>query len=437
MKISMLPADDATCGWINTLPARREPNRLRGDVTADWAIVGAGFTGLAAARRLTELAPDARVVMVDAQRAGESASGRNSGFIVDVSTSRAGTREEEDEIYLAKHRLNLAAISALEHLVHEHGIDCQWRQIGKYHCAADEANLGEVEAIATFCRRLGLEHQELDRAALSRRLGTDYYLKGVLTPHAVMVQPGALVRGLFESLPDSVTILEESPVTAIEYGSTIRLHCAGGVVNARNLIFAANGFLPSLGVQRRRLMPLTLTASLTRPLTVPERQAIGEPSDWGVLAAHGMGATVRYTEDHRIMMRNTAEYWPRLSMTAGELEKRRVIHRDAIRARFPALEKLAIEYTWSGLVCVSSNLMPSFGRLSDNVYVSGGYNGSGVGGGTIRGALIVDYAFDRDSDLLQDVLGFPRPGWIPPRPFLDLGAVWRLRRARVGRGRDL
>jgi glycine/D-amino acid oxidase-like deaminating enzyme len=234
-----------------------------------------------------------------------------------------------------------------------------------------------------------------------------------------------------------VTILEESPVTAIEYGSTIRLHCAGGVVNARNLIFAANGFLPSLGVQRRRLMPLTLTASLTRPLTVPERQAIGEPSDWGVLAAHGMGATVRYTEDHRIMMRNTAEYWPRLSMTAGELEKRRVIHRDAIRARFPALEKLAIEYTWSGLVCVSSNLMPSFGRLSDNVYVSGGYNGSGVGGGTIRGALIVDYAFDRDSDLLQDVLGFPRPGWIPPRPFLDLGAVWRLRRARVGRGRDL
>jgi len=416
MKISMLPADDATCGWINTLPARREPNRLRGDVSADWAIVGAGFTGLAAARRLTELAPDARVVMVDAQRAGESASGRNSGFIVDVSTSRAGTREEEDEIYLAKHRLNLAAISALEGLVREHGIDCQWRQIGKYHCAADEANVGEVEAIATFCRRLGLEH---------------------LTPHAVMVQPGALVRGLFESLPDSVTILEESPVTAIEYGSTIRLHCAGGVVNARNLIFAANGFLPSLGVQRRRLMPLTLTASLTRPLTVPERQAIGEPSDWGVLAAHGMGATVRYTEDHRIMMRNTVEYWPRLSMTAAELEKRRVIHRDAIGARFPALEKLAIEYTWSGLVCVSSNLMPSFGRLSDNVYVSGGYNGSGVGGGTIRGALIVDYAFHRDSDLLQDVLGCPRPGWIPPRPFLDLGAVWRLRRARVGRGRDL
>ena len=437
MNVSMLPADDATCGWINSLPARREPKRLKGDVTADWAIVGAGFTGLAAARRLTELSPDARVVVLDAQRAGESASGRNSGFIVDVSTSRAGTREGEEAIYLAKHRLNLAAISALERLVREHGIDCQWRQIGKYHCAADEANLGEVEAIAGFCRRLGLEYQELDRAALTQRLGTDYYLKGVFTPRAVMVQPGALVRGLFESLPDSVTILEESPVTGIEYGPTIRLHSADGVVSTRNLIFAANGFLPSLGVQRRRLMPMTLTASLTRSLTQAERQAIGEPSDWGVLAAHGMGATVRYTEDHRILMRNTAEYWPRLSMTAEELKKRRVIHLDAIRARFPALEKLAIEYTWSGVVCVSSNLMPSFGRLADNVYVSGGYNGSGVGGGTIRGSLIVDYAFDRDSELLEDVVTCPRPGWIPPRPFLDLGALWRLRRASVGLGRDL
>ena len=171
MNVSMLPADDTTCGWINTLPARREPKRLKGDVTADWAIVGAGFTGLAAARRLTELSPDARVVVLDAQRAGESASGRNSGFIVDVSTSRAGTREDEEEIYLAKHRLNLAAIAALERLVQEHGIDCQWRQIGKYHCAADEANLGEVEAIAGFCRRLGLEYQELDRAALCRSAG--------------------------------------------------------------------------------------------------------------------------------------------------------------------------------------------------------------------------------------------------------------------------
>ena len=176
------------------------------------------------------------------------------------------------------------------------------------------------------------------------------------------------------------------------------------------LYFAANGFLPSLGVQRRRLMPMTLTASLTRSLTQAERQAIGEPSDWGVLAAHGMGATVRYTEDHRILMRNTAEYWPRLSMTAEELKKRRVIHLDAIRARFPALEKLAIEYTWSGVVCVSSNLMPSFGRLSDNVYVSGGYNGSGVGGGTIRGSLIVDYAFDRDSELLEGCRYLPAPG---------------------------
>ena len=113
MKIKTLPNDDASCGWINVLADRAEPVTLRGDVSADWVIIGAGFTGLSAARRLTELQPDARVVVIDAQRAGESSSGRNSGFITDVGTSRAGTSARDDLMYLAKLRLNVAAIISL------------------------------------------------------------------------------------------------------------------------------------------------------------------------------------------------------------------------------------------------------------------------------------------------------------------------------------
>jgi len=437
MKITTLPNDDRSCGWINSLAGRAAPVSLSAEVNADWTIIGAGFTGLSAARRLTELLPDAEVVVIDAQRAGESSSGRNSGFITDVGTSRAGTSAADDELYRAKLRLNIAAIKMLDELVSKHNIDCQWRQIGKFHCAADTANLKEIEAFAAFCRRLDLDHQELDRAALKRRLGTDYYLQGVFTPRAVMVQPAALVRGLFEHLPASVTVYEQSPVLEVNTGKTIRLRTPKGVVNTRNLIYATNGFLPGMGVQKRRLMPLTLTASLTRPLTAAQRNDIGEPEDWGVLAAHGMGATVRYTADHRIMMRNTAEYWPRLSMTEPELIERRGIHQSAIQARFPELPELEIDSTWSGLVCVSSNLVPAFGCLAENIYVSGGYNGSGVTGGTIRGHLIVDYALGCESELLDALDAFPPPGWIPPRPFLDLGALWRLRRAAVGLGRDL
>ncbi len=431
----LLPADDSTCGWVNLLPPRPTPRRLAGTVRADWAVLGAGYTGVAAARRLAELQPDARVVVVDAQRAGESSSGRNSGFAVDVSTSRTGTGGVHDDIVARKYRLNTAAIAWLRELVEREGIDCQWREAGKYHCAAEPASLAEVDAIAAFCARLGFAHQRLDREALAARLGTDYYLGAVYTPGAVLVQPAALARGLALSLPESVALYEESPVSAIDYGREVRLRCAQGEVRAANLLLAGNGFLPGLGVLRSRLAPLVLTASLTRPLDAAERAAIGDPGDWGVLSAHATGATVRYTPDHRVMIRNTSEYWPALAMDPGMLEQRRAIHRRGLRARFPALDRLEIESTWSGVVCVSRNLNAFFGRLASNVYCSAGYNGSGVTRGTIGGRLLADLALGVESPLLADARGLPGPSWNPPRPLLDAGIRWRIRRARRGVGR--
>jgi len=158
--------------------------------------------------------------------------------------------------------------------------------------------------------------------------------------------------------------------------------------------------------------------------------------DWGVLSAHATGATVRYTKDHRVVIRNTSEFWPRMSMTAAELKQRRDIHEQGLRARFPMIEGPAIDHTWSGVVCVSANGMPYFGALRKNVYASGGYNGSGVARGSLAGKLLVDYALGSDSELLRNLLSGPQPTWIPPRPFLDLGAHWNIARARSGLGRD-
>ncbi|MCP5156153.1 MAG: FAD-dependent oxidoreductase [Ectothiorhodospiraceae bacterium] len=437
MRVRHLPRDDDTCGWIRLLPPRPAPRRLERDERVDWAVVGAGFTGLAAARRLAALAPEARVVVIDAQRAGESASGRNSGFAVDLSASRSGTDTDGPEVYLRKRRLNLAGLALLREAVEGRGIECQWREIGKYHCAADAGNLAEIDAFVRLLEGLGLEHTVLEGDALARRLGTDHYLRGVHTPHAVMVQPAALARGLALTLPQSVTLYEESPVTALQPGREVRIQCGERTVRARNVILATNGFLPGMGVLGRRLLPLTLTASLTRPLTSDERAAIGDPDDWGVLAAHGMGATVRYTVDHRIMMRNTAERWPRLAMSATELEARRAIHLASIRARFPALGALAIEHTWSGVVCMTRNLSPYFGRIAPSIWVSAGYNGSGIARGTIAGSLLVDHALGVGGPLLDDIRALATPTWIPPRPFLDIGVALRMRRARRGLGRDL
>jgi choline dehydrogenase-like flavoprotein len=79
-----LPHDDATCGWYCTLPEPAPARRVRGDERADWVVLGAGVTGLAAARRLGELRPDDRILLIDAQRVGYGASGRNAGFILET-----------------------------------------------------------------------------------------------------------------------------------------------------------------------------------------------------------------------------------------------------------------------------------------------------------------------------------------------------------------
>ncbi len=437
MKATHLPADDHSCGWFETLPPRPDPVSLQGDQQCDWAVIGAGYTGVAAARRLAELCPNERVVVLDAQRAGEGASGRNSGFMVDVSTPRFAMDPGQDDLYVRKHEFNLAAISQLRETVDSNAIECQWSDAGKYHCAADSGNIKSVEEIAAFCRRLGFEHEFLDRKALEQRLGTSYYQCAVYTPGNVLVQPAALARGLALSLPESVNLFEQSPVTSMEFGDVIRLQCPGGTLGAKSLILASNAFLPGQGVLKQRLMPLTLTASMTRVLHPHERLKQDSDRDWGVLSAHATGATVRYTKDQRIMIRNTSEFWPRMSMRSGELARRRGIHERGLTARFPMLDGQAIEYTWSGVVCVSANGMPYFGALAKNVYASGGYNGSGVARGSLAGRLLVDYALGHESDLLSNVLLGPQPTWIPPRPFLDLGAHWNIARARSGVGLDL
>ncbi len=436
MNIHKLPADDHSCGWIEVLPERRPVVSLNGDIQTDWVVLGAGYTGVAAARRIAQLCPNDRVVVVDAQRAGESASGRNSGFMVDVSTPRYALETGQDELYIRKYDINTAAIELLHKTVTDNAIECHWSQTGKYHAAADPANLAELEATETFCKRLGFAHEVLDSEALSQRLGVSYYQGAVFTPGSVLVQPAALSRGLALSLPESVSLYEETPITGIDYGTTVQLHSGKGTINARRLIFAANGFLPGLGVLKNKLMPLTLTASMTRVLKPDERPEPGADDDWGVLSAHPTGATVRYTKDHRVVIRNTSEFWPSMHMNSSQLAQRRHIHEAGLKARFPKIQGPAIDYTWSGVTCVSLNGMPYFGRLKENVYVSGGYNGSGLARGSMAGHLLVDYAMGNDSDLLRKVLDGPQPTWIPPRPFLDLGALWKISQARKGVGQD-
>src|SRR5262245_38559722 len=155
-KVTSLPADDQTCGWFH-LSQRRQPKPSHsGQTSARWVVVGAGFTGLAAARQLAINFPDEEIVLVEAQEVGFGTSGRNAGFAIDLPHD-IGAEDYIGDIETAKTslRLNLAGQNILKSLVREHGIDCHLRAAGKYQAAVEDRGIAVLDAYRSGLDKLG------------------------------------------------------------------------------------------------------------------------------------------------------------------------------------------------------------------------------------------------------------------------------------------
>ncbi len=403
-----------TCGWVALAGDYRQHPPMQGDQTTDWAIIGGGFTGLAAARRLAELRPDNRIVLLEGKRSGQGATGRNSGFVVANESPGPAALASADgrAAYAALHALDVAGVSELTRRVQQHRIACQWQDTPSIHAAANPRNFASLRTHAAAFAEMGIDAELLDGEALQARLGTGYYALGVQSRGGALVQPAMLAKGLADCLPQQVELFENTPVTGIAPDGTVT-H-AGGTLKAAKVIVAVNAFLPRLGLYRSRVFPLALTASLTRPLSDAEISV----APWGILSPQALGATLRLTQDRRLLIRNTAEYRPGgISTLAGY----RRFHLAALRKRFPWLDDGAIEYTWSGNIAVSRNSRPAFAAVSDRIYAAGCYNASGVARGSIMGRLVADLANAEPSELLDHALSLAPPTNMPPRPFMDVG----------------
>jgi len=438
MRVSSAPSPSNVSGWFDVLSPSEEASPLHGDQHADVVVIGGGFSGLAAARRLAEHQPDSRIILLEAQRIGMGASGQNAGFILDIPQFLGGNDESDDAAYAKERAFNLTAIDHLRTLVRSHGIDCGWREQGKFNAAAEDANARGLEPFRARLERMGIPHEWHDGPALERRLGTPFYRAAVETKECVLIQPAALARGLARTLPaNTVSVHENSPVKSIDYGARIRIACAQGTVTADNLFLATNAFTKGFGFLKSRIMPFFLTGSLTRPLGDAEYVALGNVEDWGIISAHPMGATVRLTHDRRILVRNTAEFRSNPVQVPGELRRYRAIHDEALRRRFPMLPDLEFEHTWGGFMCMTQNKTTMFGQLADNIHASIADNASGITRGTTYGRLLADRFVGATSDELSTAEAMSKPSWIPPRPFLDIGIHMTVAKMRRSLGQDL
>jgi len=423
-KVTALPADDKRCAWYHLSNQRQVKPSHSGKSSARWAVIGAGYTGLAAARRLAVNFPDDEVILIEAQEVGYGTAGRNAGFAIDLPHD-IGAEDYIGDIEIAKTtlKLNLLGQSILQTLVRQHGIDCHMRASGKYQGAVEKRGIAVLEAYQRGLDKLGQEYEVIGEQDLPQHIGTSFYKKGLYTPGTVLLQPSALVKGLADSLPSNVTLYENTPITEVEYGDKVVLKHANGQITADKLILANNAFGQRFGFSQiqRTMLPVFLYASMTRPLTEQEQSQLGGKDFWGVIPSDPFGSTVRRTHDNRILIRNSFSFNPNGRPKQHCLDRFVHRHKKSFENRFPMLPEVDFEYTWSGSLALSQNHKGFFGQLAPNVFGALCCNGLGITRGTVTGTLLADWLAGQRNELIDFLLETSGPNRVPPEPFLSIG----------------
>jgi glycine/D-amino acid oxidase-like deaminating enzyme len=419
--------NDNNCSWINDLNPRENTKTLQLNEDCEWLIIGAGYTGLSAARKLGQLHPNHKILLVDAQLAGEGASGRNSGYLVDTTLNDGFTSNKELSKYKIKTAIYDLGIKTVKKFIKEFQVDCEWNECGKYFASSKTGDKKKLKKFSDTLSKLGFNHNLLFKNELTKKLGTSFYNVALYTKGGILLHPGKLVRAMVDTLPENVSLFENSTLLEWKKDKDI-ISCSfeNGNISTKKIIFATNGFLQSLGIKSNYNFPLTLTASMTRPLTDKEFESIGEPKEWGVLPVKPMGATIRMTKDRRILIRNTADFCNPFKMSSEEVKLRSIKQKNGIKKRFPILPDDVIESSWSGIVSRTRNGSQIFEKIDNNIFVAGCYNGSGIGVGTLFGEQIAIKASNENTREINIIESRNKPTWLPPKPFLSIGVKTRM-----------
>lgn len=404
---------------------------LKGETRADVAVVGAGYTGLSAALHLARAGRD--VVLVDAQRVGFGASGRNGGQIGSGQRQEVDWLERQFGRPTARRLWDLAedAKALTRALAAESGVPIR---DGVAHACRSAS---EVDHSARMAAHLAAYYdydrvQPLDRDAMAAHLGSTAYAGGDLDRGAAHVHPLALALGMARlAVAAGVRIHEGTHVHRIEHGSATgksRVLCDTGRILCDQVILAGNGYLGRLDAKvAARVMPINNYIVATTPLgddfpeILPQRIAVADTKfvvnywrlddDRRLIFGGGETATYRFPRDIAALVR------PHLLSV------------------YPQLRDVAITHAWGGTLAITMNRMPHFARPAPNCLSAGGYSGHGVALATLAGRLMAD-AVAGQSD------GFDAMAAIPTRPFpggtmlrsplLVAGMAWYGLRDRLG-----
>ncbi len=433
--------------WIDDLPTALRPDRppLRGTVATDLVIVGAGYTGLWTALLAKVREPDRRVVVVEANRVGWAASGRNGGFCESSLTHghENGVRRWPDEIDVLE-RLGLQNLDEIEASEAEFGMDVQFERTGQLAPAIEPHELAWLDDWREEAAG-DPDVVYLDEAQVRASVASPTYLAAIWEKrNCGLVHPARLAAELARVAEErGVEIFERSRVTGLDTsGAGVSIATDAGRVEASHAVLATNVF-PSL-LRRNRLMtvPVYDYALMTEPLTAEQWDAIGWRDRQGIGDMANQFHYYRPTQDGRILFggydalyfygrrvdpayENRPDVWAKLA--------------SHFFTTFPQLEGLRFSHEWAGAIDSSTQFTSFFGTArGGRVAYAAGFTGLGVGSTRFAGNVMLDLldGISNERTDLQMVRGRPLP--FPPEPAAAIGinaTRWSMNRADHNEGK--
>lgn len=423
MKIMPVHMEPTRSGWYAALGALPPASRLNADIVCDYLVVGGGWMGLHCARRLGELAPEARVVLVDAGRIGDGAAGRCAGFAIDLAHNPRNKHFAEDKTGNEEEfHVNVEGIAYLRQAVEELGVDCDWDPSGKYHAAATERGHRCLADMSAALDQIGKEHRWLGREEIQACTGSKHYFAAIHTPGTILLQPAKYLVNMMAALPANVSVYEKTPATGIDYAAPEHVcETTGGTIRTGKLFLCNAAYLTKCGFFRNTAIPVYTYASMTRQLSASELEQVGASGPFGVIPAESFGTTMRLTADNRLFLRNVYSYGSKFRSGHTDVVTARRHHQVAFDRRYPDLSRIGYEHSWGGLLTMAENGGMVFGELADRVYGAAFCNGTGVARGTAFGKALAELALGHRSRTIDILNKRPKPNYGYPDWLTEIG----------------
>jgi glycine/D-amino acid oxidase-like deaminating enzyme len=405
-------------------PAAPVPER------ADVAVLGAGYTGLAAARELARRG--ARVVVLEAETAGWGASSRNGGMVLTgmklgVVELRAKLgRDLTAEMY----RASMESIDCVEQIVREERIDCDFSRCGHLEVASKPGHYRRfAEWAETIARDFGRQVRLVPKEEMRCEIGSTIYYGGLVDEASAGLNPAKYVTGLASAAKRAgAAICEYAPVECVERsveGGTpgFRVTTPRGIVRTREVLVATSGYTgaatPAL---RRRIVPIGSYIIATEPLPAGLAAEL-VPHGRMIFDSKYFLHYFRLTPDGRMLFGGRAAFFPEAPETIRRSAE--ILRRDMVRV-YPQLAAAPVAYAWGGTLDFAFDLLPHAGKL-ESLHFAMGYAGHGVAMATYLGAKMAGVILGDKVALPFAQIAFPTAplGLYNGRPwFLPLASLW-------------